>query len=34
MDETALPEPDVDGEYYNGEGTIKVDIIVEPKSKN
>jgi hypothetical protein len=32
MDET-LPEPDVDGEYYNGEGTIKVDIIVNPNQK-
>ena len=28
--DTTLPEPEVDGEYYDGEGTIKVEVKLNP----
>jgi len=28
--DTALPEPEVDGEYYDGEGTIKIEVKLNP----
>lgn len=28
--DTTIPEPEVDGEYYDGEGTIKLDVTINP----